>query len=201
MSFSYAFNYIIIGDAGVGKSCLMMQFTDNKFQRGHTVSIGIEYDCKLVQIYGQNIKVQIWDTAGHESFRTITRCYYRGSACALLVYDITNRKTFKHLANWLQSTLDNTTPGMPIILVGNKADLEDERCVSFEEGQRFARVNDLLFIEVSAKTAYNVEAAFISLGEVVLDKVTKGEIDVSLGQFGVKLGTQLTHKRKGCCSS
>ena len=104
-----------------------------------------------------NAKVQIWDTAGQESFRSITRSYYRGSICALLVYDITRRQTFDNLVRWLNDMRDNAYSKMIILLIGNKSDLKFEREVSTEEGQEFADKHNLIFYETSAKTAHNVE--------------------------------------------
>ena len=94
----YLFKYIIIGDTGVGKSCLLLQFTDKRFQPVHDLTIGVEFGARMVTIDGKQIKLQIWDTAGQESFRSITRSYYRGAAGALLVYDITRRETLNSLA-------------------------------------------------------------------------------------------------------
>ena len=99
MSYSYLFKYIIIGDTGVGKSCLLLQFTDKRFRNDHDITIGVEFGSRMIQLDNKEIKLQIWDTAGQESFRSITRSYYRGAAGALLVYDITRRDTFSHLSN------------------------------------------------------------------------------------------------------
>merc|ERR1711908_147532 len=101
MSYAYLFKYIIIGDTGVGKSCLLLQFTDRRFQPIHDLTIGVEFGARMITIDKKQIKLQIWDTAGQESFRSITRSYYRGAAGALLVYDITRRETFNSLASWL----------------------------------------------------------------------------------------------------
>jgi len=115
--------YIIIGDTGVGKSCLLLQFTDKRFQPVHDLTIGVEFGARLINLDGKQIKLQIWDTAGQESFRSITRSYYRGAAGALLVYDITRRETFDHLASWLEDARQHANPNMTIMLIGNKADL------------------------------------------------------------------------------
>eukprot|EP00494_Astrolonche_serrata_P027102 UN27365 len=139
MSYAYLFKYIIIGDTGAGKSCLLLQFTDKRFQPVHDLTIGVEFGSRMVNIDNKQIKLQIWDTAGQEAFRSITRSYYRGSAAALLVYDITRRETFKHLSTWVDEAMTNGTPNMKIILIGNKCDLEHRRQVTTEEGKRFCR--------------------------------------------------------------
>ena len=107
----------------MGKSCLLLQFTDKRFQPVHDLTIGVEFGARMVTVDGKQIKLQIWDTAGQESFRSITRSYYRGAAGALLVYDITRRETFNHLANWLEDARQHANPNMTIMLIGNKSDL------------------------------------------------------------------------------
>jgi small GTP-binding protein len=111
----------------------------------------------MMQIDNRPVKLQIWDTAGQESFRAITRSYYRNTAGVLLVYDITRRETFQYLESWLDECVENSDQNLTIVLVGNKCDLEDERAISVEEGQHFADQHGLLFIETSAKTSVNVE--------------------------------------------
>merc|ERR1712170_315611 len=161
MSYAYLFKYIIIGDTGVGKSCLLLQFTDKRFQPVHDLTIGVEFGSRTITIDDNQIKLQIWDTAGQEKFRSITRSYYRGAAGALLVYDITRRDTFEHLQSWLEDCRRYSNKDIVIMLIGNKSDLSNKRAVSKEEGESFAAKNGLTFLETSAKTAENVEAAFI----------------------------------------
>lgn len=134
------------------------------------------------------IKLQIWDTAGQESFRSITRSYYRGAAGALLVYDITRRETFRHLSTWLEEARQHSQSQMVIMLIGNKNDLEAKRVVSFEEGKAFAEEHGLIFMETSAKTALNVEQAFIRTAEMIHDKIVSGELDVQNENHGIKVG-------------
>jgi len=188
MSYAYLFKYIIIGDTGAGKSCLLLQFTDKRFQPIHDLTIGVEFGARMVTIDNRQIKLQIWDTAGQESFRSITRSYYRGAAGALLVYDITRRDTFTHLSRWLQEARQNGNENMTIMLIGNKCDLEHRRQVSPEEGKKFADENGLMFLETSAKTAHNVEEAFLKPAQEIYLKVQKGIYDVSNEQYGIKVG-------------
>jgi len=189
MSYSYLFKYIIIGDTGVGKSCLLLQFTDKRFQPVHDLTIGVEFGARMVNLDGDKlVKLQIWDTAGQESFRSITRSYYRGAAGALLVYDITRRDTFQHLSRWLEEARQHAQSNMVIMLIGNKNDLEHRRAVSTEEGKAFAEANNLIFLETSAKTAYNVESAFISTAENIHGKIVSCEIDVTNESHGIKVG-------------
>ncbi|RNF02731.1 Rab family, other [Trypanosoma rangeli] len=182
----YVFKYIIIGDSGVGKSCLLLQFTDKRFEPLHDLTIGVEFGARVVMIEQKNVKLQIWDTAGQESFRSITRSYYRGACGALLVYDVTRRETFTHLQTWLEDARANANNAIVIMLIGNKCDLEAKRQVSREEGESFARRNNLVFMETSAKTAQNVDDAFMRTATMIYENVQKGDLDsavVSGGQM------------------
>ncbi|CAI8607240.1 unnamed protein product [Vicia faba] len=121
-------------------------------------------------------------------FRSITRSYYRGAAGALLVYDITRRETFDHLASWLEDARQHADSNITIMLIGNKSDLTKKRVVSTEEGEQFAKENGLIFMEVSAKNAENVEDAFIKTAEAIYKKIKHGEIDMLNETHGIKIG-------------
>lgn len=177
---NYVFKYIIIGDSGVGKSCLLLQFTDKRFEPLHDLTIGVEFGARLISIQGKSVKLQIWDTAGQESFRSITRSYYRGASGALLVYDVTRRDTFTHLQSWLEDAKANANTALVIMLIGNKCDLDSKRQVSREEGEAFARRNGLVFMETSAKTALNVDDAFLQTATLIYDNVQSGTIEASV---------------------
>jgi len=210
MSYAYLFKYIIIGDTGVGKSCLLLQFTDKRFQPVHDLTIGVEFGARMINIDGKQIKLQIWDTAGQESFRSITRSYYRGAAGALLVYDITRRDTFNHLTSWLEDAQQHANSNMTIMLIGNKSDLEHKRQVSHQEGEEFAKRHGLAFLETSSKTAQNVEDAFVGTAKKIFDKIQEGAYDVSNESYGIRVGMGAAPgssnslagnnaQRKGCC--
>ncbi|CAD8165617.1 unnamed protein product [Paramecium octaurelia] len=190
MSYSYLFKFILIGDTGVGKSCLLLQFIDKRFRQKHEVTIGVEFGARMIEFDGQNIKLQIWDTAGQESFRSITRSYYRSAAGAIIVYDITKRETFENISRWLEEAKQNGNPKLTFTLVGNKSDLEADRQVSFEEGQEFARNNGIDFVEVSAKTANNVEEVFLKTAQQILEKINSNQIDPKNESHGIKVGTE-----------
>lgn len=152
---------VVIGDTGVGKSCLLLQFVDHRFSAVHDLTIGVDFGSRIIDIEGEKVKLQIWDTAGQESFRSIARSYYRDAAGALLVFDVTRRETFTHLERWLEETRRFSSPHIRITLIGNKSDLVKRRSVTAEEAQQFADENGLLYLETSAKTAEQVDDAFI----------------------------------------
>ncbi|XP_063900221.1 ras-related protein Rab-14-like [Zophobas morio] len=185
-NYSYIFKYIIIGDMGVGKSCVLNQFTLSKFMADIPHTIGVEFGTRIIEVDGQKIKLQIWDTAGQERFRAVTRSYYRGAAGALLVYDITRRTTFNHVATWLSDTQTLTNPNTTILLIGNKSDLEEQRDVTYEEGKKFAEENGLLFLECSAKTGDHVDEAFVEVAQKIYQKIQDGSLDLNAAESGVQ---------------
>lgn len=201
MSFAYLFKFIIIGDTGVGKSCLLLQFTDKRFRNDHDLTIGVEFGCQILIVKDRPLKMQIWDTSGQEKFKSLTRSYYRGASAALLVYDIAKRSSFEHVGRWLEEARQNGNPSISIILVGNKTDLLESREVPVSEGKAFAESHGLLFIETSAKSGSNVDAAFRQLLEHVYDKVLRGQIDTSNDAFGVRVGNLAPTKRGSSFSS
>lgn len=154
------------------------------------MTIGVEFGARTIQIEQKNIKLQIWDTAGQESFKSITRSYYRGAAGALLVYDITRRDTFTHLTRWLEEVRQNGNPDTTIMLIGNKSDQDSRRQVSTEEGERFARENNLIFLETSAKTAHNVEDAFLQTSTIIYQNIQKCVYDLSSDKSGIRVGNE-----------
>ena len=186
-NYDYMFRYIIVGDMGVGKSCLVLQFTENKFRLQHELTIGVEFGGKMIDINNKKIKIQIWDTAGQESFQAITRTYYKGAIGALLVYDITRKETFNHIVKWLEEVKSHSNKDICIILIGNKKDLENKRQVTREEGEDFAKKNEIMFLETSAKTAEYVADAFINSAQVILDNIKLTGIDPTIPSQNIKI--------------
>lgn len=185
-NYSYIFKYIIIGDMGVGKSCLLHQFTEKKFMASCPHTIGVEFGTRIIEVDKQKIKLQIWDTAGQERFRAVTRSYYRGAAGALMVYDIGRRSTYNHLSSWLTDTRSLTNPSTVIFLIGNKSDVESTREVTYEEAKKFADENGLMFAEASAKTGQNVEEAFLETARKIYQSIQDGRLDLNSSDTGVQ---------------
>ncbi len=162
----FLFKLIIIGDTGVGKSCLLARVMDNEFKVEHQVTIGVEFGSFVLKLEEKLVKLQIWDTAGQESFRSITRIFYRGAHCVFLTYDITREDTFNNVVDWMKEVKQHANADILIYLIGNRADLEDQREVPKDRAIEFAKANkiDKVF-ETSAKTGSNVEEVFALAGK------------------------------------
>ena len=196
------FRVIIVGDTGVGKSCMLLRFTEDRFKEQHNVTIGVEFGSRAIKVDGQNIKLQIWDTAGQESFRSITRSFYRKADGVILMYDITARHTFENCSDWLDEIKQNSSLDIVIYLVGNQIDLDAEagesREVSTEEGSAFFQQNRLNgFRETSAKSGLNVEGVFEDLTRILYKKWRdRKDIDVDAG---VMINPYKPKPKKKCC--
>lgn len=187
---------LIIGESDVGKSSLLLRFTDDVFDPGLAATIGVDFKVKTVSVDGNKAKLAIWDTAGSERFRTLTPSYYRGAQGAILVYDVTNRQSFMKLDQWLyELETYSTRTNIVKMLVGNKIDKEN-RAVSREEGMKYARKHSMLFIEASAKTCDGVQCAFEELVEKILQTPGLWESDNPQG-FSL---TDLGNKSEGTCT-
>ena len=203
-AYDHMFRYIIVGDMAVGKSCILLQFTDHKFRHQHELTIGVEFGGKNIQVKDKTIKIQIWDTAGQEAFQAITRTYYKGAIGALLVYDITRKETFDHIIKWYNEVKLNGSKDICCILIGNKKDLEDQRQVKYEDGKRLAEEHNLLFLETSAKTAENVQECFTVSAERILDQIAKSGVDPTAPPKNVRISIEEDDEekevaKKKCC--
>ena len=195
----FAFKILLLGDSSVGKTCFLKRYTDNTFQDAYLSTIGFDFKYKFVTLEeGKTIKVQLWDTAGEERFRTIAKSYYKGAHGIVLIYDVTNRKTYDNIRKWMNQIKDDSSSNISIILVANKIDCENEfRQVTKEEGEVLAKNNNLPIFEASAKDNINVEESFKYLIE---------EINKKISHFTVQTTTKLNNdnknikqEKKGCC--
>eukprot|EP00026_Physarum_polycephalum_P015983 Phypoly_transcript_16799.p1 GENE.Phypoly_transcript_16799~~Phypoly_transcript_16799.p1 ORF type:complete len:207 (+),score=29.15 Phypoly_transcript_16799:108-728(+) len=200
-NFDNLFKFIVVGSSGVGKSSILLQFTDHEFHSTHDSTIGIEFGVRMLTVDGHKVKVQIWDTAGQESYRSIAANYYRNAQAALLVYDITDKDSFVALKAWLDEILRHSDPEITITLIGNKKDMEEHRTVSAEAGEAFAREHSLLYVETSAKNATNVDYVFDAACKIVLQKVKSGKIKADRRNgLGVQGGSSsASEQKKACC--
>ena len=187
-NYNFLLKYIIIGDPSVGKSNLLMKFAHNKFTEEYQATIGVEFGAKNIEINNKIYRIQIWDTAGQENFRSITRAYYKNSVCAMVVYDITRKESFDHIVNWIEDVHNQSPKTITIVLIGNKIDLEDKRAVSYDEGNDFAIKNGIIFTETSAKSGEGVEEIFKKSAEEIENKIKQNYYDLNSETSGIKIG-------------
>ncbi|XP_060766887.1 ras-related protein Rab-43 isoform X2 [Neoarius graeffei] len=160
-SYDFVFKIVLVGDVGVGKTCVVQRFKKGTFIERQGNTIGVDFTMKTMEIQGKRIKLQIWDTAGQERFRTITQSYYRSTNGAIITYDITKKASFMAVPKWMEDVKKYGGSNIATLLVGNKSDLTEEREVSFEEARALALQLDFISaIETSAKDSSNVDEAF-----------------------------------------
>jgi len=201
--YDYLFKLVLIGDSGVGKSCLLLRFADDSFTDSYISTIGVDFRFRTVNIDMKTVKLQIWDTAGQERFRTITSAYYRGAHGIIMVYDVTNYESFEHVEEWLNEVNRHASESTLKLLVGNKADLADDKKVSTDEAKAFADNLSISFLETSAKNATNVEAAFLTMAKQLIEaKELQGNNSTKPGggQGIIVSGGDDRKSGKGCCS-
>ena len=203
--YDLSFKMIVIGDSGVGKSCLTTKAVKNKFEEFYQATIGFEFLTFNLKMNETVVKLQIWDTCGQEVYRSLISNFYRNSSLAVLLYAIDNRDSFINVDNWLKELKGQANPDVKIMIVGNKCDLEDERKVSIEEGKEFKEKNNLnYFMEASAKTGFNaknvlIEAAKILYRDYLVNKNLYDNDGDSIDNIKVKNMESITVKKKGCC--
>jgi len=168
---------LLIGESGVGKSNLLLRFADNSFSPSFISTIGIDFKEKNVDIDDKVIKLQVWDTAGQERFRTIVAAYYRSAQGVILVYDVTDARSFNNVKSWIQNIHQNCTEGIRIILVANKIDLKDMRIIDEDRGKELALQYGIEYFETSAKTGANVETAFAYLARQIYYQILEQEAE------------------------
>ena len=202
------FKIVLIGDSSVGKTNILSKYLSNEFDPDSKATVGVEFGTKNFKIENNIVKVQIWDTAGQERYKSITNAYYKGAKGSLLVYDITNQKTFESLDKWISDLKTNSDENISIVLLGNKSDLESDRKISTEQGREKAEFYKLAFMETSALNGNNIEKAF---NELITD-VYKNHHDlfekqakVLVNDKGIELEKideneeKVQNEKKGCC--
>ena len=191
------YKVLLLGDSSVGKTCFLLRYCDKSFQDVHLSTIGLDYRLKTITLKNnKNIKLQIWDTAGQDRFRAITKNYYKSANGVLLIYDISNLQTYENVKNWISQIREEANPNVIIYLVGNKIDLpKEKRVVNIEDGEKIAEEFEIKFKEASAKSGTNVNEIFEELVEQIDEKFSKLEVPKK------KKGNQLYtgKKKKKCC--
>ena len=195
---SITFKILTIGESGVGKTCILRRFVENKFLKNHLATIGIDFKTKTLNINNQEIKLKIWDTAGQERFRNITTQYYKGADGIVLVYDVTEESSYDKIRDWMEQILYNTQrDDIGLVLLGNKCDMEP-RTVSEEQGNKMAEELKISYFETSALNGQGIKEAFEQLTRDIMKK--KG-VGVGNNDGGVELKNSKKKKGKGsdCC--
>uniref|UniRef100_A0A8C2Q804 Ras-related protein Rab-3 n=4 Tax=Cyprinidae TaxID=7953 RepID=A0A8C2Q804_CYPCA len=200
-NFDYMFKLLIIGNSSVGKTSFLFRYADDSFTSAFVSTVGIDFKVKTVYRNEKRVKLQIWDTAGQERYRTITTAYYRGAMGFLLMYDITNQESFYAVQDWATQIKTYSWDNAQVILVGNKCDLEDDRLVSREDGQRLANELGFQFFEASAKDNINVKQVFERLVDIICDKMNEsldGDPSMLINHKGPSLQDTPPDGQSGC---
>ncbi|KAH0937356.1 hypothetical protein HID58_004817 [Brassica napus] len=205
--YDYLIKLLLIGDSGVGKSCLLLRFSDGSFTTSFITTIGIDFKIRTIELDDKRIKLQIWDTAGQERFRTITTAYYRGAMGILLVYDVTDETSFNNIRNWIRNIEQHASDNVNKILVGNKADMdESKRAVPTSRGQALADEYGIKFFETSARTNLNVEEVFFSLAKDIKQRLTDTDsraepATIRMSQTDQASGSGQATQNSACCGT
>jgi Ras-related protein Rab-1A len=198
----YLYKLLLLGDSAVGKSSLLLRFADDAFKENQISTIGVDWRIRTVNLDGKCIKLQLWDSAGQERFRTIASAYYRGAHGVAIVFDLSDEKTFENVEIWLEEIGKNAAPNVRKILIGNKMDMTSERVVDSARARAFADSVGMAYIETSAKSAKNVTEAFLAMTREIYDAVGRGSILLKndLESLTIsELDGNLMRKNGGCC--
>jgi len=197
--YDYLFKLLLIGDSGVGKSCLLLRFADDTYTESYISTIGVDFKIRTLELDGKTVKLQIWDTAGQERFRTITSSYYRGAHGIIVVYDVTDQESFNNVKQWMNEIDRYANEKVNKMLVGNKCDLTSKKVVQMEDAKQYAETLGIPFLETSAKDSTNVEQAFITMAAEIKARMAQapakagGASTIQVGK-GAEVGG-----KKGCC--
>ena len=202
INYELLYKIIIIGDAAVGKSNILTRYSKNEFSENTKSTVGVELGVKFIKVKGVNAKIQIWDTAGEERYRSITSSYYKGSHGCFIVYDITNESSFDNVEKWYEYVQKEAGKNISIILVGNKCDLENERKITKEKGQEKAKNLKCAFFETSALSGVNISEIFEELTNNIYESTggvkNEDEFDIEFENDN-KVVNLNKNEKKSCC--
>jgi small GTP-binding protein len=174
-----SFKFVLVGDSAVGKTAICKQFCEHQFNSKLPQTVGLEFGTRTIDVQGTRIKLQIWDTAGQEKFRSITRAYFRSSTAVFLVFDVTNRDSFSHVSEWTDDAVRLAPVNALRVLIGNKTDLTTQRAVSTAEAQDFASQSGLTYFETSALSGERIDDAFLETAYAAYRKFVDGKMEVA----------------------
>ncbi|EDV29919.1 Ras-related protein Rab-1A [Trichoplax sp. H2] len=198
--YDFLFKLLLIGDSGVGKSCLLLRFADDTYTESYISTIGVDFKIRTIELDGKTIKLQIWDTAGQERFRTITSSYYRGAHGIIVVYDVTDQVSFNNVKQWLQEIDRYACENVNKLLVGNKCDLTSKKVIDYVTAKEYADALDIPFLETSAKNATNVEQAFLTMAAEIKKRMgPSSAASAPTGNVKIQSKPVADNKSGGCC--
>jgi len=197
--YDYLFKLLLIGDSGVGKSCLLLRFADDTYTESYISTIGVDFKIRTLELDGKTIKLQIWDTAGQERFRTITSSYYRGAHGIIVVYDVTDQESFNNVKQWMNEIDRYANDKVNKMLVGNKCDLTAKKVVDYNSAKELADSMSIPFLETSAKNSTNVEQSFITMAAEIKARMAQNPAPKPGGNNPLSLGAGQSVQSKGCC--
>lgn len=189
----FSFKILLLGDSGSGKTSLLLRYAEDSFADSYTATVGVDFKVRMIKLEGKDIRLQLWDTAGQERFRTVTSTFYRNAAGVAVIYDVTDRSTFKNVEKWVRD-FGLYAPGSSALLVGNKIDREEDRTVDTEEGAKKAMQNKMEFQETSAKLCTNVDRAF----EMLVADILKKKLELSRQQNALQVADVTSESDKKC---
>ena len=190
---------LTIGDSSVGKTCLLHRYTNKTFSSSSIPTVGIDFKIMNITIDGKRIKMQCWDTAGQERYRNITANYYRNAQGIMLVYDVTNRKSFEAIDAWISQIDLHAGESVNKILIGNKSDIEQQRVVRMEEGQDLAAHYNIPFYETSARSGVNVDESFYRIAKDVKDRILASSLNEKRDNRNTTLNNRKVEAKSSCC--
>ena len=199
MSEECVYKILLLGDSMVGKTCFLLKYTDKSFQEIHMSTIGLDYRLKTLTLKNRKtVKLQIWDTAGQDRFRSITKNYYKKANGIILIYDVTNKKSYKNISVWINQIKEEADPNVVIYLAGNKIDMEEERKIKTEEGEKLAEEYNFPFRETSAKEDININETFEDIAERIDEVFSKLTTNAEIKMTKNRMSNG-KKKNKGCC--